>query len=163
MIVRFGRCEAGLQEGFRRVQADAAPLVDFEIGAAGVVAAVEIVDFRDAGLVGGFAERVEDLPGQALALDAPFAAAAVDGAAPPWWSSLALNMGSTVPAPGRIAAEVGPAVVIAGLAAHVDHAVDRRTAAQHLAARIDQRAPGQAGSASVLNSQSVRGLPMQYR
>ncbi|MCY1372652.1 hypothetical protein D9M69_598740 [compost metagenome] len=47
------------------------------------------------------------------------------------------------PAPARIAVG-GPAVVIAGLAAHVDHAVDRGAAPQHLAARVAQGATLQA-------------------
>ncbi|MNT14162.1 hypothetical protein D3C72_1491560 [compost metagenome] len=34
-------------------------------------------------------------------------------------------------------------VVIAGLAPHIDHAVDGRTAAQDFSARIDQAAPAQ--------------------
>src|SRR6478672_2493437 len=47
------------------------------------------------------------------------------------------------PAPAGIGAEAvagAPAVVVAGLAAHVDHAVDAAAAAQHLAARIAKAA-----------------------
>jgi hypothetical protein len=43
-----------------------------------------------------------------------------------------------VPAPADVS-HLPPAVVVGGLAAHVDHAVDRRAAAQHLASRIRQR------------------------
>jgi hypothetical protein len=39
----------------------------------------------------------------------------------------------------------GPLVVVARLAAHVDHAVDAAAAAQRLAARVAQRAAVQAG------------------
>ena len=49
-----------------------------------------------------------------------------------------------VPAPPGIA-HLAPAIVIPCLPAHVDHAVDRGTAAQHPAPRIVQRPPVQAG------------------
>jgi hypothetical protein len=142
--VRSLRCR--FQEGLGRVQADAAALVDLEVCAACVISAVEIVDLGNAELAGGFAEGVQDFPRQALALDAPLAAAAVDRAGAAVVVFAVPEQGQHVfPAPGRIAGEVGPAVVVSGLAAHVDHAVDRGTAAQHLAARVDQRASGQSG------------------
>ena len=49
-----------------------------------------------------------------------------------------------VPAPDIVAGEFGPALVVARLAAHVDHAVDAGRAAQRLAARVAQRAAVQA-------------------
>jgi hypothetical protein len=49
------------------------------------------------------------------------------------------------PRPGVVAGQLRPLVVVAGLAAHVDHAVDAAAAAQRLAARIAQRAAVQAG------------------
>jgi hypothetical protein len=45
-------------------------------------------------------------------------------------------------------------IVVARLAAHVDHAVDGRAAAQHLAARIVDGAPVRARLGSVLKHQS---------
>ena len=48
-----------------------------------------------------------------------------------------------VPSPAG-AAKLAPMVVIGGLTAHIDHAVDRRAAAKDAAARIDQFAPVQA-------------------
>jgi hypothetical protein len=39
---------------------------------------------------------------------------------------------------------LAPMVVVGGLAAHIDHAVDGRAAAEHLAARIAERAPSEA-------------------
>ncbi len=48
-----------------------------------------------------------------------------------------------VPAPA-LAAHLAPLVVVAGLAAHIDHAVDRGAAAKHLAARIADGATVQA-------------------
>ena len=49
-----------------------------------------------------------------------------------------------VPAPARIAGQLRPLVVVARLAAHVDHAVDAAAAAQRLAARVAQGAAVQA-------------------
>src|SRR3546814_9885624 len=57
--------------------AQAAPLVHLEIAAALVVAAVEVLGRRDAALGRRCAKGIEDLPRQALRLDAPLAAAAV--------------------------------------------------------------------------------------
>ena len=48
-----------------------------------------------------------------------------------------------LPRPVVLAGELRPGVVVAGLAAHVDHAVDRRAAAQHLATGIAQAPPVQ--------------------
>src|SRR6202000_1464427 len=44
-----------------------------------------------------------------------------------------------VPAPAT-QTELAPVIVVGGLAAHIDHGVDRRRAADHLAARIIQAA-----------------------
>lgn len=45
-----------------------------------------------------------------------------------------------VPGPVAVARQLRPLVVVTCLAAHVDHAVDARRAAQRLAARVTQRA-----------------------
>jgi hypothetical protein len=138
------------QEGLGRVPAHAPALVDLEVAHALVVAAVEVVGGRDAGLLRP-RERVEHVPAQALLLDAPLATGAVGskpgrraaGAAPV--VLVALEVGQAeVPAPARVAHHRGPAVVVARLAAHVDHAVDAGAAAQHLAARVAQHAAVQA-------------------
>ncbi|MNT32569.1 hypothetical protein D3C72_1684600 [compost metagenome] len=50
-----------------------------------------------------------------------------------------------IPAPPGVAGQLGPMVVIARLAAHVDHAVDAGAAAQGLAARVEQAAAVEAG------------------
>ena len=50
-----------------------------------------------------------------------------------------------VPAPVGVARQLCPLVVVARLAAHVDHAVDAGAAAQRLAARIAQAPPVEAG------------------
>ena len=49
-----------------------------------------------------------------------------------------------VPAPTGIAG-LPPAIIVGRLAAHIDHAVDRRAAAQNLAARIVERTTVQPG------------------
>jgi hypothetical protein len=49
-----------------------------------------------------------------------------------------------VPAPGVVAGDLCPLLVVARLAAHVDHAVDAAAAAQRLAARVAQLAAVQA-------------------
>src|SRR5690606_4518497 len=144
--------------GLGRVPAQARALVDVEVADALVVPAVEVVGGRDAGLLRRLREGVEDGPVQALLLHAPLAAGApalgvearggvevvgalVEVLVPP-------EVGQAlVPAPAGVGAEAvarAPAVVVARLAAHVDHAVDAGTAAQHLAARVAQRAAVQA-------------------
>ena len=55
------------------------------------------------------------------------------------------NPAARSPAPRVVAGRRGPRVVVARLAAHVDHAVDARAAAQRLAARIQQVAAVQRG------------------
>ncbi len=60
-----------------------------------------------------------------------------------------------VPAPA-LKAELAPVVVIGGLTAHVDHAVDGRGAPDGLAPGVGQGAPLRPGSGSVLKHQSAR-------
>ena len=127
------------QEGLRGVPAHAAFLVDVEVAAALVVAAIEIPGLGDAGLGRGLLKGVEDLPFEAHVLDPPLAARAMQVV-----GALVEVLGAgeqrqhLVPAPARIA-ELAPTVVVARLAAHVDHAVDRGAAAQHPATRIVER------------------------
>src|SRR5690606_1846687 len=73
-----GPAPGGPEEGLGGAPADAGLLVDLEIAAAFVVAAVEGIGRRDSGLGAGGAEGVEDLPADARRLDPPFAAGAVD-------------------------------------------------------------------------------------
>ena len=123
---RLGRLEHRLQKAGRRAPAPAAPLVDLEIVRALVVAAIEIVDLGDADLGAGVAHGVEDRPGDARALDPPFAARAVQVAGAAVVVLVAQEIGQhVVPAPAG-ETELAPAVVVGRLAAHVDHAVDRR-------------------------------------
>ena len=133
------------QEGLGGGPADATALGHVEVAAALVVAAIEIVGLGDAALLRGVAECVQDLPADPGRLDAPLAAGAVElaGAQPMVLGPLEQGQ-DVVPGPAGIA-ELAPMVVVGRLAAHVDHAVDGRAAAQDLAARIVQRTPVQAG------------------
>ena len=127
-----------LQETARGGPAPAHLLIDVEIADAFVVAGVEVRDGRDAVLVRRFATSVENFPGQPRLLDAPFAALCVMPALEKMIDVLAEERPHVVPRPAG-QAELAPLVVVGGLAEHVDHAVDRRRAADHLAARIVQR------------------------
>ncbi len=149
--VRFGQHgEVGavrrrLQERARGVEPHAARLVDEEVAAALVVAAVEVVGPGNAGLDHRLAVGLEDVPAQPLRFHAPLAAGAVRlvGAAEVVLA-LAEDREHRFPVPRCVAGQARPFVVVARLAAHVDHRVDRRAAAQHLAARVDDRAPVEA-------------------
>ena len=112
-----------------------------EIGAALVVAAVEILDRRDAHLRGGGAHRVGEVPADARRLDAPFAAGRVVRTVAEEVIFVALEEWQHVlPRPAG-KPELAPVVVIRRLPAHVDHRVDGGRAADHLAARIVQAPP----------------------
>ena len=141
---QVGPVQGGLEEAGRRGPAHAALLVDLEVAAALVVAAVEVVHLGYAVLGRRFAEEVQHAPGQAHVLDPPLAALTVQFVGAAHAVLRAPEVGQQVgPAPAGIA-ELAPMVVVGGLAAHVDHAVDRRAAADHLAARVVQRAPVEA-------------------
>ncbi|MDZ7712102.1 MAG: hypothetical protein U5L06_02810 [Rhodovibrio sp.] len=128
------------QESVDGVPAPAAALGHLEVAHPLVAAAVEIVRARDARLLGRVGEGVQDFPGDPHAFHAQFAARPVQVVRAPGVILVRLEMGQhVVPAPAG-AAQLAPAVVIARLAAHVDHAVDRRAAAQHPPARIVERA-----------------------
>src|SRR5690606_38097933 len=135
------------QEPLGRGPSQTLALIDVEIARALVVAAVEVVDARDAGLLRGLGPSVENLPAHPRLLDAPLTASGMDavesiGLHRPLVLVLEKERKPVVPRPTRIA-ELAPVVVVAGLAAHVDHAVDGGAAAQDLPARILQLAPVQ--------------------
>jgi hypothetical protein len=128
------------EEAARRRPAPAALLRHLVVGRARVVAAIEIVDRRDAGLRRRFAERLQQRPAHALPLDAAFAAGAMRSALAKAMILVLLEERQHVlPAPAG-ESELAPMVVVAGLAAHVEHGIDRRRSADHLAARIRQAA-----------------------
>jgi hypothetical protein len=134
-----------LEERLGRRQADAALLVHVEIADAAVVAGVEVGGAWNAHLVGSRGDGVEDRPGDAHLLDPPFARAAVMlGVAEEVPVEPAEGRQHVVPAPA-LQSELAPMVVVGRLAAHRDHAVDRRAAADDLAARIVEGAAVQPG------------------
>ena len=130
-----------LEEALRRAPAHPAPLVDLEERGALVVAAVEVLDLRDARLRHRLAERVEHAPRQPLPLDPPLAAGRVHVARAAVVVFRALeDRQHARPRPRAVAGDARPLVVVAPLAAEVQHRVDRRAAAEHLAARVQDRA-----------------------
>ena len=137
---QIGAMQRRLEEGARRRPAPAALLVDVKGAAPFVVAGVEVHDRFDVGLLGRPAERIEQIPSHARRLDAQLAADAMRGALAEEVIFVPLEIGQhVVPAPAG-KPELAPMIVIGGLAAHVDHRVDRRRAADHLAARIIEAA-----------------------
>src|SRR5690606_34038565 len=134
-----------MQEGLGGRPPHPAQLIDLEIGAALVVALVEIVDGGNIGLLRRLTEGVQYLPRQTLTLDPPLSRRAVELAVSRVVVFHFLEDGQDVfPAPARIALRC-PAVVISGLASHVDHAIDGGTSAQDTASRIAQAAVVDAG------------------
>ncbi len=129
------------QEGLGGAPAHAATLVHLEVGVAEVVAAVELRDLGDAAFRGRVAPGVQDLPVHPPFLHAQLPAGSVERVRSVDVILGALEVGQDlVPGPAAIA-ERGPVIVVALLTAHVDHRVDRRAAAQHLAAGVADRAP----------------------
>ena len=141
------------------VPAPAVLLIHLEVAHAFVVTAIEVVGGRYAGLLRRLREGIENVPAQALLFHAPLAPAAgalvavqlLEGLAGlggivefPMVFVAAKGRQHVVPAPLIVAGDLRPLVIVPRLAAHVDHAVDARTTAQRLAARIAQRATVQA-------------------
>ena len=142
---QIGAVHRRAQEGVGRAPAPAAPLRHLKIARPQIVAAVEVGGFGHAILAGGQAETVEQIPAQPLPLDPYLAACAMGGARPILMILRPHEIGQDiVPAPADIAG-LPPAIIIGGLAAHVDHAVDRAAAADHPAARIGDGAGAKAG------------------
>ena len=132
--------EHRLEEAARGRPAPPEFLVDVEIARALVVAGVEIVDRLDAGLGGGLAKLLEQVPAHARRFDAPFAADRVMRTRSQKMMFVLLEDRQHVaPAPAG-EPELAPMIVVRGLPAHVDHGIDRRRAADHLAARIGEAA-----------------------
>ncbi len=132
--------EHRLEEAARRRPAPAALLVDVERARALVVTGIEVGDALDARLLGGRTEIVEDWPMHARRLDAPFAAGRVRGALAEKMALVLAEVRQHVVIAPAGEPKLAPVVVVGGLAAHVDHGVDRGRAADHLAARIIEAA-----------------------
>src|SRR6266516_2157625 len=137
---QIGALEHRLEEGARRRPAPPALLVDVEDATALVVTGVEIGDALDASLFRRRAEGVEDIPAYARRLDAQFAADRVRLALAEKMVLMPAEERQHVIGTPAGKPELAPMVVIGGLAAHVDHGVDGRGAAYHLAARIVEAA-----------------------
>src|SRR5262249_41989443 len=132
--------ERGFEKTARRRPAPPALLVDVKIRAAFVIAAVEVLDRRDADLRGRGANRVGEVPADARRLDAPFAARRVARTLAEEMILVALEERQhVVPTPAG-QPELAPVVVVRRLAAHIDHRVDGGGAADHLASRIREAA-----------------------
>src|SRR5690606_32412074 len=130
----------GAQEGLGSVPADTGALVDVEIARPLVAAAVEVLADRNAGLLRRLLKGIEDRPADTGLLHPPFTAGAMLAIGPPVMVfGLPEIAEDIVPAP-PLAAHLPPEVVITRLSTHVDHAVNRRTSAEQLAARIGERA-----------------------
>ena len=151
---RFG----GAEKCLGRVPAPTRALVHIKVPDARVVAAVEVVRLLNAVLFGSIGKAVQHIPTQALFFDAPFAAVTVHVGKTAVVARFGvsavvqfvvifvdLEIGQRIrPAPIVFTGLVCPTVIIPRLSAHIDHAVDRRTAAQCFTTRIAQRAPVQA-------------------
>ena len=147
------------QESLGGVPAHAFALVHIEVADSFVASPVEVVGGRQPGLLSRPCDRVEDRPVQALPLDSPLTTLALPAGVETGggMKGIGTTVGilvlqevreAVVPAPSRIRTESvarAPAVVVTGLAAHIDHPVDAAAAAKHLATRIAQRAAVQAG------------------
>ncbi len=111
-----------------------------EIADALIVAGVEIRNFPDAHFRRGVADRVQNGPGQSRRLDPPAAAGAMMLAVPEEMILQPPERRQHVVIAPASEAELAPVIVVGGLSAHRDHGVDGGRAADHLAARIGQRA-----------------------
>ncbi len=129
-----------MQKSVRGTPPPPALLRDFEIARAFIVAAIEIAGFGDAIFPRRFSERVEQLPSQSLTFDPHFAAGAVNGAGT---GKMILGLHeiwqNVVPAPPQIPG-LPPSLIVRGLPAHVNHAIDRRRASEDATAGIIQSA-----------------------
>ena len=133
-----------LEKCLGRIPAYPGLLIDLKVAAAFVIALVEVADVGNAALRRGVAKRIQDRPRQSLLFYPPFAAIAVEfRAAGKMVFALLEQRQHVFPGPAGVACR-RPAVIVLGLAAHVDHAVDGGTAPQHLAAWITQGAALQA-------------------
>src|SRR5579872_1899083 len=139
--------EHRLQEGARRRPAHAALLVHVEIANAEIFTGIEVGSHRDAHFGRGLLDRIEYIPFDARPFDSPFAATAVMlGIAQEMIVEALEDRQDVIPAPAT-QAQLPPMIVVRRLAAHRDHGIDGRAAADDLAARIAQATAVQAGLA----------------
>jgi hypothetical protein len=139
-----------MQECIGHRPATATPLIDVEVRTAGVVSAVEFVDGCDAHLSSGGLPGVQDLPAHPRPLDGDLATGAVPLVGPaevvfqPLVDRERLpGAVRATPQPAIVTGGVRPEFVIGSLSAHMNHGVDRRTAADHATPRVVNAAAGQ--------------------
>ena len=95
-----------------------------EVGIAGVVAAVELVDFRYATLLGSFAPGIENFPINPTFLNSQLTTGSVVLVSTVLKVFRALeDRQHVIPRPASIT-QLCPVVVVAALTTHVDHCVD---------------------------------------
>ena len=138
-----GPAQHRLEERRGRAPADPGALGHVEIGAAGIVAAVEVPDTGNSSLGGGLGEGVQHLPAHGRRFHPQLAAVAVRRAGGIDVILLRHEQGQDiVPAPA-LQPHLPPAVIVGGLAPHVDHGVDGRGAADHPPAGVGDAAPAE--------------------
>ena len=108
-------------------------MIDLKIAATFIIAAIEVVRLWDAYLGRRLAKSGQNFPIDTRFLNSPFAICTVHViAAGKMVFSYAEIGQNVVPGPAHVA-HLPPLIIVPGLSAHVDHAVDGRTAAQNLA------------------------------
>src|SRR5882757_2063957 len=117
--------ECGLQKTSGRGPAPAAFLVDVKIGDTFVIAAIEVLDGRNAELNGGIAHGIEYPPGDARRFDVKPAADSVVLAFAQEMILHAPKGGQHVRPSPALESERAPAVEVGRLASHADHGIDR--------------------------------------
>src|SRR5205807_4083699 len=100
-----------------------------------LVGTVEVLDPLVAGLLAGLEEALVDLRWIGLVGDVERSAGAVEVVAAAFVVLGLLEERQYVVVAPALVAELAPVVVVPGVAAHIEHGVDRRGAAQRLAAR----------------------------
>ncbi|MNM56091.1 hypothetical protein D3C81_672460 [compost metagenome] len=120
-----------MQVGTRRVPAFAVALCHLVQAGTFLRRSVEIGIGRHAGLQGRFDEALRERVGRAQVADMQRTVAAVQGiAGQPGVVLAAAEVGQHVVEAPALATQCRPVIVVAAMAAHVQHAVDRRTAPQ---------------------------------
>ena len=149
-MVRFGRWATGCRKASAIDQRRPRRLVDVKVRTAGVVTAVELVDRGDAHLRRRLpARRPESSSApEAVRRESHHRRRATrrsrrSSPPAPGRSPASRRTVRATPAPTLVTGRLRPQVVIGGLAAHVDHRVDRRAAADHAAPRVVNAAAGQ--------------------
>ena len=134
-ITRLARLRAGAQIGLRGAPAAAVERRGLVVAAAFLLRAVEVGIARNAGLHAGLQHRIGQFEAARLVGDMQRAADAVEVIGAARLVLRLLEVGQDrIPVPA-LAAALAPFIVVAVVAADIDHAVDRAGPAKRLAAR----------------------------